>query len=206
MKKNFIIVAALVLAACARPQGAPPVPAASAAPILVGETVMVFPVQGGAVPVADTSARHFTISPEQLDAELAYWLPQLGNNVRWILPEQIQRSIARSPTLEIDIRHLGVGAFQRAQVKRIGDPLFGDLRKLAAVLNARIAVIPVAAELIGRTSETARVQVATAVIDALSGNVLWFGVIESDADASGAEAGIASAAQAFARTFAPKRN
>lgn len=206
MKRNPIAIAIVVLTACARPQGAPPVPAAHTAPILIGETVMIFPVQRGVVPVADTSARHFTIEQGKLDAELAYWLPQLGNNVKWVLPAQIQRAITRSPTLEIDINNLAVGAFGRAQVKRIGDPLFGDLRKLSAVLNARIAVIPVAAEQIGATPQSARVQVATAVINALSGNVLWFGVIESEAEAQGEEAGIASAAQAFARTFAPRRN
>jgi hypothetical protein len=206
MKTYLIVTALLLVAACSRPQTAPPVPAASTAPVLIGETVMIFPVQRGSVPVADTSARHFAVAQDKLDAELAYWLPQQANSVRWILPEQIQRSITRSPTLQIDIHNLGVGAFQRAQVKRVGDPLFGDLRKLSAVLDARVAVIPVAAELIGGSPETARVQVATAVIDALSGNVLWFGVIEGDADARGAEAGVASAAQAFARTFAPKRN
>lgn len=206
MKRNLIFTALIALAACSRQQAAPPVPAASTAPVLIGETVMIFPVQRGSVPVADTSARHFGVAQDKLDAELAYWLPQLANGVRWVLPEQIQRSITRSPTLQIDINNLGVGAFQRAQVKRVGDPLFGDLRKLSAVLDARVAVIPVAAELIGSTPETARVQVATAVLDALSGNVLWFGVIESDTDARGAEAGVASAAQAFARAFAPKRN
>jgi hypothetical protein len=207
MNKKLILLALLALPGCGgRNQTAPPVPAATRAPILIGETVMIFPVQGGSVPVADTSARHFTISQQKLDAELAYWLPELANSVRWVMPTQIKRAITRSPTLEIDIGNLAVGAFQRAEVKRIGDPLFGDLRKLSAVLNARIAVIPVAAEQIGRTPETSRVQVATAVIDALSGNVLWFGVIEGDAEARGEEAGVASAAQAFARAFAPKRN
>jgi hypothetical protein len=206
MKSNSIFAALMALAACSRPQAAPPVPAASTAPVLIGETVMIFPVQRGSVPVADTSARHFVVAQEKLDAELAYWLPQLANGVRWVLPEQIQRAITRSPTLQIDIHNLGVGAFQRAQVKRVGDPLYGDLRKLSAVLDARVAVIPVAAELIGASPQTARVQVATAVIDALGGHVLWFGVIESDTAARGADAGVASVAQALARTFAPKRN
>jgi hypothetical protein len=203
---KIALLAVRALAACGGKQAAPPVPAATRAPVLIGETVMIVPVQRGSVPVADTAARHFGLAQEKLDAELAYWLPQQANTVRWILPAQIQRAISRSPTLQIDIGNLAVGAFQRAEVKRIGDPLFGDLRKLAAVLDSRIAVIPIAAEQIGRTPEAARVQVATAVIDALSGNVLWFGVIESDATALGEEAGVASAAQAFARTFAPRRN
>jgi hypothetical protein len=209
---NKIICRALsvmiVTAGCggARPQTTPPPPTTQPAPVMAGQTVMFFPVQYGSVPVADITAQHFAIEREKLDSEIAYWLPQLANNVQWVMPATIQRAITRSPTLQIDIHNLAVGSFQRAQVKRIGDPLFGDLRKLAAVLDARFAVIPVAAERIGATEGDARVQVATAVIDALNGTVLWFGVIESAADALGTEAGTASAAQAFARAFSGKKN
>jgi hypothetical protein len=196
----------LVVTACgARPERAPPTPTTSPAPVMAGQTVMVFPVQYGNVPVAQATLQHFPIEQEKLDAELAYWLPQQAGNVRWLLPAAIQRAISRSPTLGVDIKNLAVGSFQRAQVKRIGDPLYGDLRKLAAVLDARFAIIPVAAEKIGTTEADARVQVATAVIDALNGTVLWFGVIESDVDARG-EAGIASAAQAVARAFGGRKN
>jgi hypothetical protein len=90
-------------------------------------------------------------------------------------------------------------------VKRVGDPLFGDLRKLASVLDARIAIIPVASQAIGKTTADAKVQVATAVIDAMSGNVIWFGVHEAT-ETGGSQAGIASAAQVVARAFAGKRN
>ncbi len=207
MKRYCYLPLLVAFAACGgRPQNAPPVPAATPAPVLSGQTVMIFPVQRGNVPVAQAESQHFTIATEKLDAELAYWLPQVATNVKWTLPNAIQRAITRSPSLAIDINNLAVNSFQQAQVKRIGDPLFGDLRKLAAVLDTRLAVIPIAAERIGATNDSARVQVATAVIDALSGNVVWFGIIESDADARGEEAGIASAAQAMARAFAGKRN
>ncbi|HET9440529.1 MAG TPA: hypothetical protein VFO52_10175 [Longimicrobiales bacterium] len=198
----------LVAAGCGaqRTQNAPPVPAATPAPVLAGMTVMVFPVQYGSVPVAQAGVQHFAIERPKLDAEIAYWLQQNAGNVRWILPETIQRTITRSPALNVDITNLAVTAFQHAQVRRIGDPLFGDLRKLAAVLDGRLALIPVAAELIGATPDQARVQVAVAVIDALDGNVLWFGILESDADARGAEAGIASAAQAMSTAFGGKKN
>jgi hypothetical protein len=209
MNKLAFVALGLTLAvtSCggARPERAPPTPTTSPAPVMAGQTVMFFPVQYGNVPVAQATLQHFPIEQEKLDAELAYWLPQQAGNVRWLLPAAIQRAISRSPTLGVDIKNLAVGSFQRAQVKRIGDPLYGDLRKLAAVLDARFAVIPVAAEKIGTTEADARVQVATAVIDALNGTVLWFGVIESDGDARG-EAGIASAAQAVARAFGGRKN
>jgi hypothetical protein len=168
-------------------------------------TVMVFPVQFGNVPVAQDSMLRFAIDRAALDSELAYWLPQHAGNVRWILPEQMQRTLARSPTLDIDINNLAINIFQQAQVKRIGDPLFGDVRRLAAVLNARLALIPVAAELIGRTEADARVQIATAIIDALDGTVIWFGIIESEADARGEDAGLAGVAQVMARQLGGRR-
>ena len=99
---------------------------------------------------------------------------------------------------------LQVGAFGRAQVKRIGDPLFGDIRKLAAVFDNQIALLPVGAEFVGRTRETATLQIAAALIK-LDADVVWFGVIAGTEPGVGSDAAIASAAQAFARAFAEKK-
>jgi hypothetical protein len=202
----FVLFIGLLLAGCGKARVAPP-PAMTAgpAPVLVGMRVMLFPTQFGAVPIADTTFSHFPLDRAALDAEIAYWLPQLGRSIQWIPPATVQRALDRSPALGIDIRNLPVTSFQRAQVRRIGDPLYGDLRKLAAVLDARIAIIPVAAEYIGVTPNGARVQIATAVIDALDGTVLWFGVLQSEADGMDANAAVASAAQVFARAFAGGR-
>ena len=207
MRRRFSFLLLALAAACGGKSNAsaPPAPLATPAPILAGQTIMIFPVQQGFVPNPTATQQHFPLDGSKLDAELAYWLPQIAGNARWILPATIQRSISRSPTLGVNINNLSVAAFQRAQVKRIGDPLFGDLRKLAAVFDAPIAVIPVAAENIGLSQEVARTQIATAVINAMDGTVLWFGVIESEPEARG-DAAIASAAQAFARAFAGKKN
>jgi hypothetical protein len=184
------------------PRAAPPAPTAASAPALRGATVMVFPVQNGSVPSPDASARHFPADRAAVDAELAYWFKQHGSVARWLLPETIDRTIARSPTLNIEVRNLAVGAFQRAQVKRIGDPLFGDLARLAAVLSANVAVIPVAAEYIGADAASAVLTIATAVIDPTDGDVIWFGVIAGTEQGAAGGAAIASAAQAFAGAFA----
>lgn len=210
MKRILLIATstALILSCggSARPKNAPPEPTTRPAPVLVGYKVMVLPTQRGPVPVADPQKQHFPVDAGKLDAEISYWLPQLARTVNWVLPATIQRAIDRSPTLGVDMHSLTVTSFQRAQVKRIGDPLFGELRRLAAVLDTRIAVVPVAAELIGPTRADARVQVATAVIDTFDGTVLWFGVLEGDADAKGDDVVLASAAQAFARAFSGQRN
>lgn len=200
--------AALLLAAAAAcgPKTPPPPPGAASAPVLRGGTVLVFPVQNGFVPVADAQLEHFPADRAAVDAEIAYWLQQARPGTKWLLPETIDRTLARSPTLAIDPRALAIGAFQRAQVKRIGDPLFGDLARLAAVLNAQVALVPVAAEFIGADRETAVLNIATAVIDPTDGDVLWFGVIAGTETGAGSEAGIAAGAQAFARAFAGGSN
>lgn len=205
--KRLALVAAVGLAAACGggkigPRAAPPAPTAASAPALRGGTVMIFPVQNGSVPSNDATAQRFPADRAAVDAELTYWFKQHGSAARWLLPETLDRTIARSPTLNIEVRNLAVGAFQRAQVKRIGDPLFGDLARLAAVLSANVAVVPVAAEYIGADAASAVLNIATAVIDPTDGDVIWFGVIAGTERGAASGAAIASAAQVFAGAFA----
>lgn len=198
------LLLALVAAGCAGRARVPPPPAAESAPSLRGATAMVFPVQNAAVPVHDAGVRRWPADRAQVDAEIAYWLQQGTPRTKWILPETIDRTLARSPMLNINPRSLAIGSFERAQVRRIGDPLFGDLARLAAILQARLAVLPIGAEFIGASADSAVLNIATAVIDATDGDVIWFGVIASSEKGVGSAA-IASAAQAFARAFADKQ-
>lgn len=203
----MIVAGMVLLAACgaARPKKAPPLPGAQSAPMLSGMAVLVLPVQQGPVPAADEAARHWPADREAVDGEIGYWLQQGTPRAKYFLAPQLDKVLARSPGLAINTRALAVSSFYRAQVKRIGDPLFGDLRRLAAVLDANIAVVPVAAEFVGPSADSAALHIATAVIDALDGDVIWFGVIVGTEKGVGSDAAIASAAQAFAQAFAPRK-
>lgn len=160
------------------------------APDLTGQTVMVLPVQpGGGAPLAE------------LDAEIAFWLGERAPRVRWVFPAELDRILARSPALDIRLRELAVGSFGRAAVKRIGDPLYGDLRRLGAIVNARYAILPVAAGTVAAGTGT-RVELAAAVVDTFDGAVLWFGVVGGDVAPAGPEA-TAGAARALARALFP---
>ncbi|HUP89044.1 MAG TPA: hypothetical protein VM100_06840 [Longimicrobiales bacterium] len=197
----------LLLVACGKHTAQAPAPAtapAVSAPVLEGAAVLIMPVQGGSVPSPDSAAHHWPADRAALDTEIAYWLKELSPKTRWFLPELIDRAVARSPGLNVRPHELSVGIFQQAQVKRIGDPLFGDIRKLAAVFDAEIAVVPIAAEYVGRTRETATLQIATAVIE-LDADVRWFGVIAGTEAGVDSQAAVASAAQAFARAFAARK-
>ncbi len=185
-----VVVASL---ACAKRQpptaDAPPPPA----PDLTGTTVMLLPAQAGR-----------GIVPEGLDAELAYWLADRNPGVRWILPQEIDQALARSPGLGIDPRSLPVSIFFRAEVRRVGDPLFGDLRRLGALVDARFALIPVGAGYVPNPEgSSGRVEVAGALIDTLRGTVLWFGIAGGEPGDAGASAVVATAAQAFAQSLIP---
>jgi hypothetical protein len=199
----FTLLAAL--SACGGQRTAPP-PTTSqiqaVPPDLTGAQVLMFPVQTGPVPTSEvrTAAPRFD-GVSSLDAELRYWLPERAPRVRWILPETIDRTLARNPMLNIKPRELDVAAFRRAQVRRIGDPLFGDLRRIAAILDTRFALLPVAAEFKPTSATDGRLEVAFALIDTTFGDVLWYGVIAGDAGAPDSPGTAASLAQRVAASF-----
>ena len=114
--------------------GAAPVAGASEGfiPDLRGRQVMVFPVQIRAGVPGDASP------------EIVFALRARGAVVDWIFPDEFEALLARSPSVDSAVTGLPVGIFLRAQVERIGDPLFGQLRQLGALTGSDIALIPVA--------------------------------------------------------------
>ena len=142
-------------------------------------------------------------TPTGLDEELAYWFGERSRAVRWVFPPTLERALERSPGLGIHLRSLAVSSFFRAEVRRIGDPLFGDLRRLSALVDARFAIVPIAAPPASTAGEDGRVEIAAAVIETVGGQVHWFGVVAGEPGPEGASATTASAAQALARTLFP---
>jgi len=192
----LLLVAILIPAACSRAAA----PASADAPQLrppdlTGASVMVLPAQhapGGTTgePVAG------------LDREIAYWLAEQAPRVRWVFPQAIASALARNPAINVRIDALAVQSFHRAEVKNIGDPLFGDLRSIGALVDARFALVPVAAAWVADGRGSGRAEVRAALIDTLGGRVLWTGTIAGDPGAEGSPAVAASAARALARLLA----
>jgi hypothetical protein len=196
---RFITTAAVaVTAACASSASPPTVEQSMAAPppSLTGATVMVLPAQhgpGGGLsdePVAG------------LDAEITFWLSERAPRVDWVFPDALERILARSPSLDIDIHALAVAAFHRAEVRNIGDPLFGNLNALGALTNARAALVPVAAAWSSDSTGTGRVRVNLALIDNRTGRVIWFGLAEGQPGPEGSREVAATAAESMAALFA----
>jgi hypothetical protein len=196
-----VLLLGMLLGACARP--APPSADARqrAFPDLGGRAVMLLPVQA-AVPTIGVppGAEAFPLGADAraaLEAELAYWLPARVTRARWVLPAAIERAVGQSPTLDVRVRDLTVRDFQRARLEMIGDPLYGELRRVAALMDTRVALLPVGALWVRDPTGMGRVHLALALIDTFGGDVVWYGVVAGAAGAPGDAALMASVAQAL---------
>jgi hypothetical protein len=173
---------------------APPGPDSppAAVPDLRGARVMLFPVQS----VQGVAAG--------ADAELAFALGQRGSEVDWVFPDEMAGALAGSPGMDTRLEGLPVGMFLTAEVTRVGDPLYGYLRRVAALVDSELALIPVVARYRPGTVERAgAVEIAATLIAVRTGYVLWFGFVEGDAGAAGDPRSLASAADALGRRLLP---
>ena len=159
-------------------------------PDLRGRRVMLFPVQSGRGLAGG-------LDPE---LELAFALTGRGSQVLWILPAEMRSALARSPGLQMEVDALPVGIFLQAEVERVGDPLFGYLRRMGALTGADLALIPVevryraAADTIPGATE-----IAAALLNVRNGRVYWFGIVEGQGGGPEDPGSLASAADALAR-------
>lgn len=183
----------LTLTACARTTD-PPQPGEGRGfpPDLRGRSVMLLPVQ------------HNLGIPGDPSAEVAFAMTERSDDVEWILEDEIQEILQRSPGIDADTRGLPVAEFLQAEVDRIGDPLYGQLRRMAGLVDADAVVLPVAASFEANTEvegSTPRVRLTATIIEPRTGRVLWFGVEEGgDFDRSDPRA-LASAAERLAQTI-----
>lgn len=187
----------LLVAACGGRQ-APPSPdqPQPLPPDLTGQTVIVLPAQHGP---GGGPAREPVAG---LDREISFWLAEQAPRVHWVFPEELDRILARSPSLEIDIRALAVSAFHQVEVRNIGDPLFGDLNRLGALTGARVALVPVAAAWVPDGAGSGRVEISVALIDTRGGRVYWFGALAGQPGPEGSTGVAATAAEALANLIA----
>lgn len=187
-------IALAAVSACGGGTSPPPQPGQSrgSAPDLRGRSVMLLPVQQVVGVRGDP------------DAELAFTLKDIGREVDWIEEDEITEVLARTPGMNARTRGLPVGQFLLAEVRRIGDPLYGQLRRMAALVNADWVLLPVAASFEPNEAVIGsgpRVRLTMALIDPRSGDVRWFAVEEGGEFAQDDPRGLASAVERAARNM-----
>ncbi len=184
------ILVALALSACGGTTLAPgPGTSLGTPPDLRGTRVIVLPVQ-----------QVLGVSGDP-DAELAFGLRERTQDVTWVLAHEVEEVLARSPAINARTRGLPVGHFLQAEVRRIGDPLFGQLRRMAALVDADAVLLPVQVSVAADVGEDPKIRWSVALIEVRTGRVPWFGVVEGGMFPTGDPRGLASSVDQLARTL-----
>lgn len=191
-KFRSVLLASLLtcLAACASGSGdSGPGGTRGGIPDLRGRRVLVLPTQ-----LRDEVAAGATI-----DEEIAFALSARSERVSWVFPPEAERILRRSPGIQANLWNLPVGVFLQAEVRRIGDPLHGDIRRLAALVDADFAVIPV--QLTYGADEAYHLMVT--IVDPVGAWVLFVTTVGGEAGPPGGGMTLASLADSLSRILVP---
>lgn len=177
--------------------------------MLSGQTVLVLPVQfvsrtsGGWIGGAATAQA----AARQADSEIAFALREQGGRAHWITPNEQVEALERRPSIQVDPYMLSADEARREgrRLKDIRDPLYGEIRLVAALFDTRLALWPMEVyQPRGVNGGGGRVAIRTFLLDTRSGDVLWYGEITSAGPHEPATpAALAAAAQAFAIQVSP---
>lgn len=138
------------------------------------------------------------------EPEVVFALTDRSDEVDWVTPERLRATAQRTPGLDFGLERLPVGVFLTREVRRIGDPLFGHLRRLGAVENSDLALIPIQVRFRPAMEDrSAAVEIAATLIQARTGRVVWFGIVEGQGNGPDDPAAVARAAQTLAQTLLP---
>ncbi len=206
--RHSVVLVYALFAACSHRRPEPATPAdpfvylgVSQIPVsgLAGSGALLFPVDAilfgdslGALELRRADLR------ERAGAVLDSVLARDAREVTWHDQEAMQRLIRRAPGVATDPTNLPTGFLLARKVEVIPDPLWSSIRALGALSGARVAVVPVAVRLEGRTGAV-NATYALAIVDVRIGQLLWRGRVTGP-DAPTPEAAFALAAAAAVPT------
>lgn len=177
--------------------------------VLSGQTVLVLPVQyvqrvpGGWL----SGAANAQDAARSADTEITFALNEVGGRATWVTPEQQMDELSRRPMVEVFPYMLSADEArqQGGSLRHVRDPLYGEIRLLAALFGARYAVWPM--EFFYEEDPQGgggHLAIRTFVLDARAGTVVWYGIVRGDATQPPASPGaLAAAAQTFAVQVSP---
>lgn len=156
-------------------------------PDLRGQRVMVLPIQ------RTTGVR------DDADAEIEFVFAGRGDEVDWVFPGELRRVLERSPGVRASTRGLPVSMFLQAEVNRVGDPLYGILRRLGALVNSDLVLLPVQMRYARVNAQgDMGVELSAVIIQVRTGRVFWHGVVGGQPGPVDDFATVATAVEALA--------
>lgn len=191
-------VLVLLAAACGgrRPDPAVVLPPVAVAPMdLGGQRVLILPLQ---------SASGLPMNREAASDQIVAALRGRDTRTQWIDPARLRRTLAQSPNFAPDPAALPNDRYNAFGERRIQGPLADAVRRYMALTEARLVVIPRGATVRPLEDGTVVVRLDVAVVDARSGQVVWFGEAEgTPGPPEGAELVASAAAAMAARMVVP---
>jgi hypothetical protein len=182
---TLVVLLGLSMPACGRTAPSAPVP-----PVLEGQRVMLVPVHAS--------------DPAGLDAELAHWLPVRAPGVEWVLPAELQAVMDRAPAWRVRLSAMPRSIAQRrSREPYLVDPTYGDLRRLGAIVDVGLAVLPVATRQLEGEGWRA-LELTVALVEIRGGRVVWLATVRADVPAVSPDGGAGAVAEVLARTLFPE--
>jgi hypothetical protein len=184
------------------PQAPTPLPTAG----IAGAPVAVFPLTliaaeeslGWTAALADRAH-----ALRQADSLIGAYLTQRSPEVRWILPDELRRAAVRAPGVLPDPDRMGTALLRAANITRVPDPLWSQLRSLTGVVGDRYAAVPAAlvfrpaAPEANAAQKRGTAELAFVLLDVRRGLIGWRTVAKGEGEDPW------SALREALRTFAP---
>ena len=148
-------------------------------------------VGDSAQPLPDLETRRSALL-ESANALLDSAVRRDGREVNWMGLEEQRRAARRNPTLGLEPDRFATSYLIGARMDKVPDPLFAQLRSMAAMTNARFAVVPAGVRITG-TAGAYTASYILVVADARTGKIM-LRIRTTGRPAATAEAALASAA------------
>lgn len=183
-RDGVLILSCLALVACGGRRNravhpSDPFAQIAVSPLAVGELAgtNVLLLTAGMLVVGDSSQPLADIEVQRTrllavaNAAIDTALRRDGREVAWLGVEEQRRAARRNPTLGIEPEHFATQYLFDPMVDRIPDPLWAQVRSLAAVTSARYVMAPAAVKISGTPGALTAAYVMV-LADARSGRVL----------------------------------
>ena len=142
-----------------------------------------------------------------VDDEIAFAVREAGVRGKWAFPPALARAARRNPTYAADPYAIAfdlLAPVEKEPDKPIAEPLAGQLRALAALFDARHALVPTVLRLTPEDSG-GRATVHLVVVDVRAARVTWKGDVTGPMALSFSPAVAAGLASGVADLFSPQR-